>query len=138
MDRLCAAARQRPALPRERPCPGTRVRVDPRGIEQALGGTPIVLSARRLHGELQRACALLPRPIAELAVSQRTRAVIDRSWSAPGPQGPRTMLAEGSVSIPWISPQVRTLDHVFGNLVRSLLAITKDAGETDLVEVYDG
>ena len=106
-------------------------------IEQALGGTPVMLSAQRLRGELEAARGLLPRPIRDLAVSERTRSVIDRSWPAPREQARDTILAEGNVSIAWISPNARTLDEVFGNLVRSLLAITKDARENDVVEVYD-
>jgi len=105
-------------------------------IEQALGGKAIVLSARRLRVELERASTLLALPIDELAVSQRTRAVIDGSWPAPEAESRRTTL-QGSAAIPWLSAQARTLDDVFGNLVRSLLSISSGAGEADLVEVVD-
>jgi hypothetical protein len=46
-------------------------------------------------------------------------------------------VGDGRVSIPWLSPQARTLDDVFGNLIRSLMSITSGATESGLVEVDD-
>jgi hypothetical protein len=106
-------------------------------IDGALGGNRVIVSARRLRGELDRTTALLSRPIAFLAVSDETRAILDRSWRPSHPRGPRTTTADGDVEIPWLSPQARTLDDVFGNLVRSLMDITATATEDDVVEIDD-
>lgn len=103
----------------------------------ALGGNRVVLDARQLRAELEKAATLLSRPIAELAISPRTRAVIDRSWPPPAGQETRTVLAKGNVTLAWLSPAAATLDGVFGNLVRSLLEITDGAAESDRVEVDD-
>lgn len=106
--------------------------------DQALGGNPVAVKALVLREELERASVLLARPITDLAVSTETRAIIDRSWRTKASPADRTTVADGTVAIPWLSPQVRTLDDVFGNLIRSLLAITKGASAADLVEVDDG
>jgi hypothetical protein len=107
-------------------------------IDAALGGNPVRVNARQFRRELDRASVLLPQPIAFLAISNQTRAILDRSWRASDRRGSRTTSAEGVVStIPWLSSHARTLDDVFGNLVRSLMAITSLAGEADVVEVDD-
>jgi hypothetical protein len=106
-------------------------------IGRALGGGRVVVNARRLRAELDRATSLLPRAVSDLAISRHTRAVIERSWPPPNAQPNETTLVQGVLTIPWLSPHVRTLDEVFGNLVRSLLAITDGAGETDLLEVEE-
>jgi hypothetical protein len=103
---------------------------------RALGGR-VTLSARRFHGELEGAAQLLGRPIAELAISVRTRAVLDRSWPPPAGHEATTAPARDSVSIPWLAPGARTLNDAFGNVVRSLLSITADASDDDVVEVDD-
>jgi hypothetical protein len=107
-------------------------------VDQALGGNPVAVNALALRGELERASVLLARPISDLAISTETRAIIDRSWRAKAAPADRTTVADGKVAISWLSPGGRTLDDVFGNLIRSLLAITMGAGEADLVEVDDG
>lgn len=106
-------------------------------MDSALGGDGVSVNARQLRRELDRASVLLSRPIALLAVSSETRAILDRSWRPADAGGSRTTVADGRVSIPWLSPQARTLDDVFGNLIRSLMAITSAATESDLVEVDD-
>lgn len=106
-------------------------------IDSALGGSGVSVNALRLRQELDRALALLSRPVALLAVSSETRAILDRSWRPADAGDRRTTAADGRVSIPWLSPQARTLDDVFGNLIRSLLSITAGATESDLVEVDD-
>ncbi len=105
----------------------------------ALGGGHVEVSARQLFRELQRAQAALGgRPIADLAISARTRAVIDRTWPVPEASGLLTMLArEQGVVVPWLDPGMTSCDQVFGHLVRELIAITADAGEADIVEVRD-
>jgi hypothetical protein len=103
---------------------------------RALGGR-VTLSARRFHGELEAVVRLLERPIADLAISVRTRAVLDRSWPPPPGHEATTAPARDSVSIPWLAPSARTLNDAFGNVVRSLLSVTADAREDDVVEVDD-
>lgn len=107
------------------------------GVAQALGGKRVLLDARQLRSELERAAPLLRgRPIGELAISLRTRAVIDHVW--PPPSGEATSLvSEAGLSIPWLSEEISTLDEAFGHLIRDLLEITAAAGEADVVEVKD-
>lgn len=103
-----------------------------------LGGQSVRLNARQLRTELEKAHAgLAGRAISELAVSARTRAVIERTW--PIQSQPSTVLVDDSLAtlIPWLSPGMRSLDHVFGNLIRSLLDVTSGAGPDDVVDVYD-
>jgi hypothetical protein len=51
----------------------------------ALGGGRVTLNALQLRVELGRAQGeLIARPISELAVSARTRAVIERTWPVRG------------------------------------------------------
>jgi hypothetical protein len=107
-------------------------------IADALGGGRVVLPARTLRAELERArAALAGRAISDLAIGPRTRGVIDRTWPPPN-AGDTTLLGDDrSKVVPWISPAAATLDHVFGPLIRSLLEITQECGEADVVEVWD-
>lgn len=105
----------------------------------ALGGQAVQLNALRLRAELRRAqVGLAARPISDLAVSAKTRAVVEGTW--PVERQPSTILAADSVAelVPWLPPDMLTLDQVFGNLIRSLLGVTSGAGPHDLVEVHEG
>ena len=107
-------------------------------VDNVLGGQAVHLDAQRLRAELWRAQAgLAARPISDLAVSAKTLAVVEGTW--PVQRQPSTTLAKDSLAtlVPWLSPDTRTLDQVFGNLIRSLLSITSDAGPRDVVEVSE-
>lgn len=107
-------------------------------IGQALGGKRVLVPARKLHEELTRArAALSGRPIQDLAISNRTHAVISLHW--PPPAKPSTSLVDfQSGSIPLLGDFAGDrLDDVFGSLLESLLHLTDGAGEGDQVEVRD-
>jgi hypothetical protein len=107
-------------------------------VADVLGGQEVRLNARQLRTELERARrALMGRPFSDLAVSARTRAVIERTW--PMESAPSTVLVQDSpiALTPWLPPGMRTLDQVFGNLMRSLLDLTDGAGLDDLIEVHE-
>jgi hypothetical protein len=106
-------------------------------IAQALGGPPVMVNARQLRTQLEKGAALLGRPLADLAASQETRAVLTPSRSTADATAARQTAVEPSLVIPGLPPHVRTLDGVFGSLVRSLLDITRGASETDVVQVED-
>jgi len=108
-----------------------------RSAAGALGGGTVVLNARRLRAELERAReGLLGRPITDLAISLRTRSVIDLAW--PPPDRDETTLVSTKVGkIGWLNPEARSLDEAFGHLIRGLLDITEGATEDDVVEVRD-
>lgn len=108
-------------------------------VEDVLGGQVVQLNALRLRAELCRAqVGLAARPISDLAVSAKTRAVVEGTW--PVEREPSTILAADSVAalVPWLPSDVRTLDQVFGNLIRSLLGVTSGVGPHDLIEVHEG
>jgi hypothetical protein len=104
---------------------------------QALGGGRVILDAVRLHAELERAQAgLANRCIEELAISARTRAVLDGTWPPPDSDS-GVMVGPDPGAIPGLPLRIRRLDQAFGNLVRGLLEITAAAREGDCVEVTD-
>jgi hypothetical protein len=106
-------------------------------VAQALGGGQVTLSAIRLRSELERAQASLgQRPISELAISVRTRAVLYGMWPLPETDSTIVVGADPRV-IPWLPSRDCTLDEVFGNLIRRLLAVSGNAREDDRVEVTD-
>ncbi|MBS2022340.1 MAG: hypothetical protein JST92_08010 [Deltaproteobacteria bacterium] len=106
------------------------------GLQLALGGRPVSVSARRLHDELLKAQRELPaKPIDQLAVSGRTRAVI--SLTFPIPEVGETMLVAGSGVVVEPVRGARTLGDVFGFLLDDLLRVTRDAGPDDQVVVTD-
>lgn len=108
-----------------------------REAAMALGGKTVTVPARALRAEIEAAQdALLSRPIEELAVSIRTRAMLMLEWPLP-PQALETSLA---AEMGWSSPLLqgaKTLDDVFGYVVRGLLAITENAKEDSRVQVVD-
>lgn len=105
-------------------------------IGGALGGPAVAVNARQLRAELERGAVLLGRPLADLAASHETRAVLAPSRLAAEAVSPRETVVSPH-GIPAWPPHVRTLDGVFGSLVRSLLDITHEASETDVVEIQD-
>ena len=78
---------------------------------------------------------LLQRPIADLALSARTRAVL--SFEQALPLGPPTQVVGPDLTLPWLSNEPQTLGQVFGDLLTSLLHITEGAKDTDRVEVIE-
>jgi len=107
-------------------------------VADALGGTRVVLSARELHAELERAKpSLIGRPISELAISSRTRAVIDCTWPPPRDQVTEIVGTDFAAAVAWLPAGVDRLDQVFGHLIRSLIEITQGAKPDDVVEVWE-
>jgi len=93
----------------------------------ALGGAPVRLDARALAEALREVeRVVLPMPIERLAISDRTRAVLFRRWPLPA-VGTTRELVEAE-SRPAVTRGARTLDEVFGALVRGLRAISERAG----------
>ncbi len=108
-------------------------------ITEALGGDPIELDALALRREAERVRdQLLRRPIAELAVSSRTRALLSYSVPLPG-EALVTQLASECDFAPksLLLPNASTFDDAFGYLVRGLLVITEGAREGQVVQVVD-
>lgn len=104
-------------------------------LASALGGEAVEVSAVRLRNELVRARQLLEKPIGELAVSERSLAVITLAW--PPPAGNRTFIAaEHDVCLRAIHATDRTLGDVFGTLVDELIQICGES-EEGTVTVHD-
>jgi hypothetical protein len=107
-------------------------------VADALGGARVTVPARQLHAEMERAkSSLLWRSIADLAISSRTRAVIDRTWPPPGDQVTEVVGRALGAAVPWLPADVERLDQVFGHLIRSLIEITEGATADDVVEVWE-
>jgi hypothetical protein len=107
-------------------------------VADALGGTRVVLPARQLHAEMERAkAALLSRPIVDLAISSRTRAVIDCTWPPPSNQVTEVLGSDFGAAVAWLPAEIDRLDQVFGHLIRSLIEITEGAKVDDVVEVWE-
>lgn len=106
-------------------------------IARALGGSKVILSASKLRNELLRAKAdLCGRPVADLAISLRTRSVMSLKW--PPPEQPATMLLSATGdSVPLLGELPSTFDGVFGHFIEGLLRITEGCGPEDTVEVFD-
>jgi len=105
-------------------------------IGGALAQGEVRVSAPVLHAELERVRPLLERPLLELAVSERTRAVC--MLDLPLPAASATMLASSAgwqPPLPAHNPQ--TLGDVFGSLVVELLRVTEGAAEGDELTVVD-
>jgi len=106
------------------------------GLGDALTGTEVVVPALELRNELEHLHGVLERPIADLAVSLRTRAA--HSLRFPLPAERNTVLA---AAIDWEPPfplkGAATLGDAFGSLVSELLRITEGAKAGDVVRVVD-
>lgn len=104
-------------------------------VGQVLGGKSLILPAIKLREEIARARSLCLVPIEQMAISARTRAVLSMEEDLPG--GPPTFVVGNQTQLPWLSGDPSRLGEVFGTLVDSLLALTRDATETDTVEVLE-
>lgn len=104
-------------------------------ITEALGGREVELSASALHAELTRAQVLLDKPIAELAISQRTRSVVELQW--PPPPGANTTLLAATGNTFMLEGREKVLGDFFGVLLGELLRITTGASAADKLRVHD-
>jgi hypothetical protein len=103
--------------------------------DAVLNGSATV-SALKLRGEVERATVLVGRPISDLAVSIRTRAVTTRVFPLPQVRG--TLLAsQAGWGLPFPLEQARTLGDLFGSMVEELLRVTEGAREGDELTVSD-
>jgi len=104
-------------------------------IAEATGGRKVTASAARLREQVARAQALCILPIAKLAISAWTKAVLlPKSGMLLNSS---TEIIGAQVSLPWVSGTPQTLGDIFGNVCSALLEITKYATESDVVEVID-
>jgi hypothetical protein len=105
-------------------------------ITDALGGKEVELNAAELNAELVRAKeALAQRPASELAISTRTRSVVERLW--PIPPGAETALLSATPSSNLLTGREQVMGDVFGVLLDDLLRITEGAGPTQKLKVLD-
>jgi hypothetical protein len=105
-------------------------------LGDALAKGEISVPIGALRAELDRVAPLLKRPVADLAVSSRTRAVCALELPLTSDRG--TELASGVGWEPPISlASVATLGDAFGSLVDELLRITADAAEDARLTVLD-
>jgi hypothetical protein len=103
--------------------------------DAVLNGSATV-SALKLRDEAERATVLIDRPISDLAVSIRTRAVTTRVFPLPEVRG--TLLASlAGWGLPFPLEHARKLGDLFGSLVDELLRVTEGAREGDEVTVSD-
>lgn len=103
-------------------------------IGDALVTGRTIVPASALRSEVQRARELLDKPIADLAVSVRTRAVCAMAFPLPETRG--TALAKDA---DWTAPfpltGLATLGDLFGSFVDELLRITEGGeGEVTVVD----
>ena len=100
----------------------------------ALGGAPVQIDAPALAEALREVeRVVLPMPIERLAISDRTRAVLFRRWPLPAVVNTREFVE--AEHRPAVAQGAKTLDDVFGALVRGLRATCEAAGPT--LEVRD-
>jgi hypothetical protein len=105
------------------------------GMAAALGGSPVRILASELCRELERARALMARPVEELALSGRTVAVISHQW--PLPEGSATKLVGEWPRLPQLAPGAKTLGDVLGPFVEELLGVCAGGDAKAVVEVRD-
>lgn len=104
-------------------------------ISEALGGRTVELSAKGLHEELTRARGLLERPVAELAISQRTRAAVELQWPPSGGDSTTLLATSGLTSL--LSGREKVAGDVFGGLLEALLTLTEGATDVEKLHVQD-
>jgi hypothetical protein len=105
-------------------------------LSTALSSGEVKVPARQLHAEMTRARELLERPISDLAVSIRTRAVLALCQSFPDLRGTELVsVAQWTAHLPICGAE--TLADVFGSLVQELLRVTEEATEEDLLIATD-
>jgi hypothetical protein len=106
------------------------------GLGAALLRGEVAVPARKLRAELTEARGLLDRPIEELAVSVRTRAICALLFPLPNLQ--ETELASRAEwTVPFPTAGARTLGDLFGSLIEELLRITEGASSEDEVTAID-
>lgn len=103
----------------------------------ALGSRSTTTSALRLRQEVERAQPLCRLASDKLAISDRTKDVLFLHYVPASPTRDETHLIGTELHLPWVGGEPRYLGDVFGNLVEALLDITRDAQDTDIVEVID-
>lgn len=105
-------------------------------VSRALGGGSVTLDAATLAEELSALKEVMALPVADLAVSTRTRAAITLQWPPPAEEG-TTLLRDTDIKVPLLHAEVKQLGDVCAPFVSQLQAIIKggDAGAT--VEVRD-
>lgn len=103
----------------------------------ALGSRSATTSALRLRREVERAQPLCLMASDKLAISDRTKDVLFLHCMPASPPRDGTHLVGTELHLPWVGDEARSLGDVFGNLVEALLDITRDAQDTDIVEVID-
>lgn len=97
----------------------------------------VVVDAVALRRQVEAARSLLERPIADLAVTLRTRAASMLRFPVPsGPQA--SLVSDTEWSVPFPIEGAGTLGDVFGSLVDELLKVTDGARDGDQVTVVDG
>jgi hypothetical protein len=115
--------------------PGARFEAIHRAAD-ALGGTPVKLRAGQLAEELAAVEAtLLARPIAVLAMTARTRAVIHYQW--PALTEPASEVVGPLALFGGLVRGAATLGDVFGETVRALGRLAATVGPDDAVVVTD-
>lgn len=105
-------------------------------LGEALDKGEVRVGARTLYAELERAEALLARPIADLAMSFRTRAVCSMAFPLPEGRG-TALITEGGWQLPLSLQHAKTLGDVFGSLVTELKSATQGADDQAEVTVLD-
>ena len=105
-------------------------------VADALGGRVVSLPAAEIHAELDRARALLTRPVSELAISTRTHAVVSYAWPPPAEQRTR-LVKDESTPLPSLTGRETTLADVFGSLLDDLMRITDGAAAGQQLTVTD-
>jgi hypothetical protein len=102
----------------------------------ALGGKPTSVSAAELRRELERVeKELVSRPISQLAISNRTRAVISLAFPIPDLES-TTLVSDWGGTVE-AAAGAKTLGDIFGYFVTALLRITDQPGPAALVTVTD-
>jgi hypothetical protein len=105
-------------------------------ISAALGGPSVSLPAARLADEMATVERdLLARPIADLAITARTRAVSHLQW--PEVTGPDSEVVGPLEILGALTHGAKTLDDVFGETVRDLRELAAGAGTDRAVLVTD-
>jgi hypothetical protein len=105
-------------------------------LSAALLRGEVSVPARKLHAELAEARGLLDRPIEDLAVSVRTRAICALMFPLPSLQ--ETELASRAEwTAPFPTAGAQTLGDLFGSLVEELLRITERASAEDVLTAID-
>lgn len=106
-------------------------------IAGSLGGSHIMLSARKLRAEIDEVVTHLSSiPSSQLMISTRTQAVF--RFEPLLPVNPSTEFLPNSVSFPWLDASAETLGEIFRNTLSNLQRITENCSEQDQVEVFDG